>query len=171
MKSGRGVPDASRSVGVCSDLLSDERAAAYIAELRADYERVRQQHLGLAVVLLGGQLIPLGGHGQILRHAQAVLIAAPQQHLGTGVAVPGQRLDQPQGLFVFADIVGRPGLLQDFARRGRRNGGSRLNHGRRAAAETYDNGQHGRQTILFHDFLLHASSPVGPVFMGRKDIA
>jgi 5-methyltetrahydrofolate--homocysteine methyltransferase len=38
------VPDASRSVGVCSDLLSDERAAKYIAELNTDYERVRQQH-------------------------------------------------------------------------------------------------------------------------------
>jgi 5-methyltetrahydrofolate--homocysteine methyltransferase len=38
------VPDASRAVGVCSDLLSDERAAAYIAELEADYERVRVQH-------------------------------------------------------------------------------------------------------------------------------
>ena len=38
------VPDASRSVGVCSDLLSDDKAAAYIAELKADYERVRQQH-------------------------------------------------------------------------------------------------------------------------------
>ena len=35
------VPDASRSVGVCSDLLSDERAARYIDELRADYEQVR----------------------------------------------------------------------------------------------------------------------------------
>ncbi len=40
------VPDASRSVGVCSDLLSDERAAAYIAELNADYERVRTLHAG-----------------------------------------------------------------------------------------------------------------------------
>ncbi|HKW84787.1 MAG TPA: methionine synthase, partial [Burkholderiaceae bacterium] len=38
------VPDASRSVGVCSDLLSDERASAYIAELNADYVRVREQH-------------------------------------------------------------------------------------------------------------------------------
>jgi len=38
------VPDASRSVGVCSDLLSDERAAAYITELNTDYERVRRQH-------------------------------------------------------------------------------------------------------------------------------
>ncbi|MEO6363313.1 MAG: vitamin B12 dependent-methionine synthase activation domain-containing protein, partial [Caldimonas sp.] len=38
------VPDASRSVGVCSELLSDERATAFIAELEADYERVRVQH-------------------------------------------------------------------------------------------------------------------------------
>ena len=38
------VPDASRSVGVCSDLLSDERAAKYIDEIKADYERVREQH-------------------------------------------------------------------------------------------------------------------------------
>ena len=38
------VPDASRSVSVCRDLLSDDRAAAYIAELNADTERVRLQH-------------------------------------------------------------------------------------------------------------------------------
>jgi 5-methyltetrahydrofolate--homocysteine methyltransferase len=38
------VPDASRAVGVCSDLLSDERAAGYIAELKADYDRVRTLH-------------------------------------------------------------------------------------------------------------------------------
>jgi 5-methyltetrahydrofolate--homocysteine methyltransferase len=38
------VPDASRSVSVCSDLLSDEKAAAYIAELKSDYDKVRQQH-------------------------------------------------------------------------------------------------------------------------------
>jgi 5-methyltetrahydrofolate--homocysteine methyltransferase len=38
------VPDASRSVSVCSELLSDDRATAYIAELNADYARVREQH-------------------------------------------------------------------------------------------------------------------------------
>ena len=38
------VPDASRSVGVCSDLLSDERATKFIDELNADYDRVRTQH-------------------------------------------------------------------------------------------------------------------------------
>jgi 5-methyltetrahydrofolate--homocysteine methyltransferase len=38
------VPDASRSVGVCADLLSDERAAKFIAELNLDYQRVRELH-------------------------------------------------------------------------------------------------------------------------------
>ncbi len=38
------VPDASRSVGVCSDLLSDERATRFIDELKADYEKVRDLH-------------------------------------------------------------------------------------------------------------------------------
>jgi 5-methyltetrahydrofolate--homocysteine methyltransferase len=38
------VPDASRSVGVCTDLLSDARAAAFIAEVEADYARVRDLH-------------------------------------------------------------------------------------------------------------------------------
>ncbi|WP_439590587.1 methionine synthase [Hydrogenophaga sp.] len=37
------VPDASRSVSVAQGLLS-EQAAAYIAEVNADYERVRTQH-------------------------------------------------------------------------------------------------------------------------------
>ena len=38
------VPDESRSVSVCSELLSDDRAAAFITELKSDYERVRDQH-------------------------------------------------------------------------------------------------------------------------------
>ncbi len=38
------VPDASRSVSVCSELLSDDRARAYIDELNTDYARVREQH-------------------------------------------------------------------------------------------------------------------------------
>jgi 5-methyltetrahydrofolate--homocysteine methyltransferase len=46
------VPDASRSVGVCSDLLSDERAAKFIGELRADYDRVREQHANKKVTPL-----------------------------------------------------------------------------------------------------------------------
>ncbi|MEO5689844.1 MAG: methionine synthase [Burkholderiaceae bacterium] len=38
------VPDASRAVGVCSDLLSDERGDQFRDDLVADYARVREQH-------------------------------------------------------------------------------------------------------------------------------
>jgi 5-methyltetrahydrofolate--homocysteine methyltransferase len=38
------VPDASRSVAVCSNLLSDELREPYLAEVRAEYERIRRQH-------------------------------------------------------------------------------------------------------------------------------
>jgi 5-methyltetrahydrofolate--homocysteine methyltransferase len=38
------VPDASRSVSVASNLLSDEGAAKYIDELNVDYTRIRDQH-------------------------------------------------------------------------------------------------------------------------------
>jgi 5-methyltetrahydrofolate--homocysteine methyltransferase len=45
------VPDASRSVGVAQGLLSTQ-AAAYIEEVKADYERVRQQHANKKAVPL-----------------------------------------------------------------------------------------------------------------------
>lgn len=38
------VPDASRSVSVASNLLSDESAASYIDGLKKEYARVREQH-------------------------------------------------------------------------------------------------------------------------------
>ncbi|WP_268963813.1 methionine synthase [Paraburkholderia domus] len=38
------VPDASRSVSVASSLLSDEGAAKYVDDLKADYDRIRNQH-------------------------------------------------------------------------------------------------------------------------------
>ena len=40
------VPDASRSVSVCSNLLSDELRAAYLKDVKSEYERVRSQHEG-----------------------------------------------------------------------------------------------------------------------------
>ncbi|HSQ02914.1 MAG TPA: vitamin B12 dependent-methionine synthase activation domain-containing protein, partial [Burkholderiales bacterium] len=49
------VPDASRSVSVCSSLLSDEQRERYIAEVKSDYERIRAQHEGKK----GPQLISL----------------------------------------------------------------------------------------------------------------
>ncbi|HEY6967100.1 MAG TPA: vitamin B12 dependent-methionine synthase activation domain-containing protein, partial [Burkholderiales bacterium] len=38
------VPDASRSVGVLQNLLSAAQREAYVAEVRADYEKIRAQH-------------------------------------------------------------------------------------------------------------------------------
>jgi 5-methyltetrahydrofolate--homocysteine methyltransferase len=40
------VPDASRSVSVCSNLLSDELRAGYLNDVKSEYERVRAQHEG-----------------------------------------------------------------------------------------------------------------------------
>ncbi len=38
------VPDASRAVGVCTNLISVDQRARYVAEVKVDYERIRQQH-------------------------------------------------------------------------------------------------------------------------------
>jgi len=38
------VPDASRAVGVCAELLSAERSADYVSALQADYDKVRELH-------------------------------------------------------------------------------------------------------------------------------
>jgi len=38
------VSDASRSVGVCQSLVSDDAATKYIADVKSEYERVRAQH-------------------------------------------------------------------------------------------------------------------------------
>ena len=38
------VPDASRSVGVCSNLLSDALREEYTRSVRADYDKIRRQH-------------------------------------------------------------------------------------------------------------------------------
>jgi 5-methyltetrahydrofolate--homocysteine methyltransferase len=39
------VKDASRSVGVCTSLLSDDQRVDYAAKLKADYAQVRERHL------------------------------------------------------------------------------------------------------------------------------
>ena len=38
------VPDASRAVGVATQLLSDDSRKSYVAEVAADYQRIRAQH-------------------------------------------------------------------------------------------------------------------------------
>jgi len=51
------VPDASRSVPVTQSLLSRDARDAYVAEVRADYEKLRRQH---AAKKGPGPLLPLG---------------------------------------------------------------------------------------------------------------
>ncbi len=50
------VPDASRAVGVCTQLLSDDLRAAYVADVRADYAKIRAQHAGRGE---GRKLLPI----------------------------------------------------------------------------------------------------------------
>ncbi len=40
------VPDASRAVGVATSLLSKDLRAAYVAGIKADYAKIREQHAG-----------------------------------------------------------------------------------------------------------------------------
>jgi len=40
------VPDASRSVSVCQNVIAGEQRDSYIRSVRADYDKVRAQHLG-----------------------------------------------------------------------------------------------------------------------------
>ena len=49
------VPDASRAVGVASNLLSDELKDAYVADIAADYEKIRTLHAAKR----GPALVPL----------------------------------------------------------------------------------------------------------------
>src|SRR5207244_8516141 len=49
------VPDASRAVGVASNLVSDDLRAAYVEEIAGDYDRIRVQHAGKK----GPALIPI----------------------------------------------------------------------------------------------------------------
>ncbi|MBV8208445.1 MAG: methionine synthase, partial [Burkholderiaceae bacterium] len=49
------VPDASRSVAVCQALVSPGQSEKYVADLRAEYARVREQHAGKR----GPEIIPL----------------------------------------------------------------------------------------------------------------
>ncbi len=51
------VPDASRAVGVASNLLSDDLRRDYVADVAADYEKIRAQHAGKK----GPKLVTLEG--------------------------------------------------------------------------------------------------------------
>jgi 5-methyltetrahydrofolate--homocysteine methyltransferase len=57
------VTDASRAVGVCSNLLSDTLSASYIAEVKADQQAAREQHEGKQGKASYVSLAEARGHG------------------------------------------------------------------------------------------------------------
>ena len=73
------VPDASRAVGVVTRLLSQDMRTAYLAELAADYDKVRAQHANKK----GVALVPLAA----ARANAAKLSFAPVAPKAPGVTV------------------------------------------------------------------------------------
>ena len=73
------VPDASRSVGVVSKLLSDDQAAGYRNEIAADYERLRAQHAAKK----GVELVSLN----VARENRTELAYAPVAPKQSGLSV------------------------------------------------------------------------------------
>jgi 5-methyltetrahydrofolate--homocysteine methyltransferase len=89
------VPDASRSVGVCSELLSDARAAAFIQEIEADYVRVREQHAGKKKAVL----VPLAAARANKTPVDWSAYAPPAPRF------VGRRLLQNQNLAEIAELI------------------------------------------------------------------
>ncbi len=75
------VPDASRSVTVTQSLLSADARDAYVAEVRADYEKIRRQH---AEKKGAGPLLPIG-RARELGHATDWTAYRPPQPVKPGV--------------------------------------------------------------------------------------
>ncbi|MBI3524528.1 MAG: methionine synthase [Betaproteobacteria bacterium] len=73
------VPDASRAVGVVTKLLSDDQAAAFKAEVVADYEKLRIQHANKK----GVQMVKLAA----ARANRAAFSYAPQPPRRPGITV------------------------------------------------------------------------------------
>jgi 5-methyltetrahydrofolate--homocysteine methyltransferase len=73
------VPDASRAVGVVTKLLSIDMRDAYVAEVAADYDKVRSQHAGKK----GVPLVAL----EIARSKRSMLAYAPVKPKRLGLTV------------------------------------------------------------------------------------
>ncbi|HVJ75978.1 MAG TPA: methionine synthase [Casimicrobiaceae bacterium] len=76
------VPDASRAVGVTTNLVSDDQRAPYVAEVAADYERIREQHARKK----GPTLVPLAAARANAFHADwAAFVPTAPTFLGRRV--------------------------------------------------------------------------------------
>ncbi len=118
------VPDASRSVGVCSELLSDDRAAAYVAELEADYERVRAQHASKKAGAAG--LARRGARQQDAGRLGGVHAAGAEVHRPARAQEPGPGRDRRGDRLgpVLPDLGPRRAVPGDPHRRDRRRVGA-----------------------------------------------
>jgi 5-methyltetrahydrofolate--homocysteine methyltransferase len=91
------VPDASRSVPVCSSLLADDEVTRrkYLDDLNADYEKVRVQHAGKK----GPELIPLA-------EARANAFKTDwKKHAPVAPAFPGMKLLKNYDLAEIAECI------------------------------------------------------------------
>jgi 5-methyltetrahydrofolate--homocysteine methyltransferase len=91
------VPDASRSVTVCSNLLAEDEAVRrkYLEELNADYDKVRAQHAGKK----GPELIPIA-------EARANRFKTDwKKHAPAAPAFPGMKLLRNYDLAEIAEYI------------------------------------------------------------------
>jgi 5-methyltetrahydrofolate--homocysteine methyltransferase len=89
------VPDASRSVSVCSSLLSDEQRTGYLAEVKAEYARIKTQHEGKK----GPELVTL-------EHARANALHTDwQQYAPPAPEMPGIKLLKNYDLAEIAEYI------------------------------------------------------------------
>ena len=116
------VPDASRAVAVASNLLSDEQRAAYVAEVAADYERVRAQHAGKK----GPALISLAAARANAFKADWAHYAPPVADVHRPARIPQRRSRRARAVHRLGAVlpdVGAVGPVSGDPRRSRRRRG------------------------------------------------
>jgi len=80
------VTDASRAVGVCSNLLSETLSAAYIAEVKADQQAAREQHEGKQGKASYVSLVEARAHGLKTNWGNEIPLNPPLQKGEVGAA-------------------------------------------------------------------------------------
>ncbi|MDP4028294.1 MAG: methionine synthase [Gallionella sp.] len=90
--------DASRAVGVCSNLLSDTLRDEYVAGIRADYAEARAQHEGRKTKAVYVSLAEARAHGLKTNWAKQIP-PAPLLQRGVDAASPSKETAEPASPF------------------------------------------------------------------------
>ena len=106
------VPDASRAVGVATSLASEAQREAYLAEVRADYEKIRAQHARKSghpeIAKLFDENANVEANEHFAREAEALKLAkSDEANLADGMA--GERYENTKMYVRYAqqaDAVG-----------------------------------------------------------------